>query len=118
MHVPNLRLNNTNFFSVLVQVSPLNSTTVSVSWNEVRCFNGSGTVTHYLVQYHSICSGSVHNVTTDGTVQNISGLTPNNAVYTFQVVVVGTNQMIGPFSNPANISVSGKCSKSMHMYMQ
>jgi len=99
---------------VLVHVSPVNSTTVTVSWSEVQCFNGSGAVTHYLVQYHSMCSGAVQNITTDGTVQNISGLIPNVAVYTFRAAAVRTNQMIifGPFSIPANTSVSGKCSKN------
>ena len=103
-----------NFFAVLVQVSPVNSTTVTVSWSEVQCFNGSGAVTQYLVQYHSMCGGTVQNVTTDGTVQTISGLTPNTAVYTFRVVAVRTNRMIifGPFGIPANTSVSGKCSKN------
>jgi len=66
-------------------VSPVNSTTVTVSWSEVQCFNGSGAVTHYLVQYQSMSGGAVQNVTTDGTVQTISGLTLNAAVYTFRV---------------------------------
>ena len=102
----------------LVVVSPVNSTTVTVSWSEVQCFNGSGAVTHYLVQYHSMCGGAVQNVTTDGTVQTISGLTPNIAVYTFRVAVVETTQMIGPFSDPANTSVSGKCSKTQSICMK
>ena len=97
-------------------VSPVNSTTVTVSWSEVPCFNGSGAVTHYLVQYHSMCGGAVQNVTTDGTVQTVSGLTPNIAMYTFRVAAVETNQMVGPFSNPVNTSVFGKCSKDIHMY--
>ena len=50
----------------LVVFSPVNSTTVTVSWSEVQCFNGSGAVTHYLVQYQSMCGGAVHSVTTDG----------------------------------------------------
>ena len=82
---------------------------MTVSWSEVQCFNGSGAVTHYLVQYHSMCGGAVQNVTTDGTVQNISGLTPNIAVYTFRVAAVATNGMTGPFSNPVNTSAPGKC---------
>jgi len=93
----------------------VNSTAVTVSWSEVQCFNESGAVTRYLVQYHSMCGGIVQNVTTDGTVQTISGLTPNTAVYTFRVAAVTTDQTIGPFSNPANTSVSGKCSKNMYV---
>ena len=91
-------------------VSPVNSTTVSVSWNEVQCFNGSGAVTHYLVQYHALCGGAVQNVTTDGIAQSrtISGLTPNITVYTFRVAAVGTNGVTGQFSNPANTSAAGK----------
>ena len=89
-------------------VIPVNSTTVTVSWSEVQCFNGSGAVTHYLVQYQSMCGGVVKNVTTDGTVQNISGLTPNTAVYAFRVAAVTANGATGPSSNPANISVPGK----------
>jgi len=100
-------------------VSPVNSTTVTVSWSEVHCFNGSGAVTHYLVQYQSMCGGAVQNVTTDSTLQNVSGLTPNTAVYIFQVAAVMSNEMIGPFSNPANTSVSGKCSENTYIiYMQ
>jgi len=38
--------------------------------------------------------------------QSISGLTPNTAVYTFQVAAVGTNGVTGPFSNPV-----------MHLYL-
>ena len=87
----------------LVVVSPVNSTTVTVSWSAVQCFNGSGAVTHYLVQYCSMCGSVMQNVTTDGTVQTISGLTPNIAVYTFQVAAVVTNGMTGPFSNPGNV---------------
>ena len=50
-----------------MMVSPVNSTTVTVSWSEVQCFNGSKAVTHYLVQYQSLCGGAVQNVTTSGT---------------------------------------------------
>ena len=91
----------------LVAVTPVNSTTVVLSWSEVQCFNGSGAITHYLVQYQSTCcGGTVQNVTTDGLVQVVSGLTPNN-VYTFRVAAVGASQKIGPFSNPANASLPG-----------
>ena len=89
-------------------VSPVNSTVVNVSWSEVQCFNGSETVTHYLVQYQSVCGGAVHNVTTNGTVQVVSDLTPNY-VYTFRVAAVGTGKKIGPFSSPVNASLPGEC---------
>jgi len=79
-------------------VSPVNSTTVTVSWSEVQCFNGSGAVAHYLVRYQSMSGGIVQNVRTDGTVQTISGLT---LMYTFQVAAVGTGGVTGPFSSPA-----------------
>ena len=93
----------------LVVVSPVNSTTMTVSWSEVQCFNGIGAVTHYLVQYHSTFgAGTVQNVTTDGIAKTISGLTPNIAVYTFRVAAVSPNGVAGPFSNPANTSVPGK----------
>ena len=85
-------------------MTPVNSTTVTVSWSEVQCFNGSGTVTHYIVQYQSSCGGAVQNVPSNSTVQTFSGLTPNIAVYTFQVAA---SQKIGPFSNPANTSLPG-----------
>ena len=89
-------------------VSPVNSTTVTVSWSEVQCFNGSGAVTHYLVQYQSMCGGAMQNVTTDGIAQTVSGLTPNAGVYTFQVAAVGTNGVTGPFSSPISITSAGK----------
>ena len=89
----------------VVMVTPVNSTTVTVSWSEVQCFNGSGAVTHYLVQYWSSCGGAVQNVTTNGTVQNISGLTLNVAVYTFQVAAVGSGQKMELLSNPVNTSL-------------
>ena len=92
----------------LVTVTPVNSTTVTVSWSEVQCFNGSGAVTQYLVQYQSMCGGAVQSVSINGPVQTVSGLTPNVAVYTFQVAAVGANQEIGPFSNPANTSLPGE----------
>ena len=92
----------------LVTVTPVNSTTVTVSWSEVQCFNGSGAVTHYLVQYQSMCSGAVQSVTTDGLVQTVSGLTPNVALYSFRVAAVGASQKIGPFSNPTNVSLHGE----------
>ena len=82
----------------LVTVTPVNSTTVNVSWSEVQCFNGSGAVPHYLVQYQSVCDGAVQSVATSDLVQTVSGLTPNVAVYTFQVAAVGASQKIGPFS--------------------
>ena len=84
----------------MVTVTPVNSTTITVSWSEVQCFNGSGAVTHYLVQYWSMCNGVVQNATTSGLMQTFSGLIPNY-VYTFQVAAVGASQKIGPFSNPA-----------------
>ena len=91
----------------LVTATPVNSTTVVLSWSEVQCFNGSGAITHYLVQYHSsCCGGTVENVTTDDLVQVVSGLTPNT-VYTFRVAAVGASQRIGPFSNPVNTSLPG-----------
>ena len=80
----------------LMAVTPVNSTTVIVSWSEVQCFNGSGVVTHYLVQYQFMCGGAVQNVTTSGTVQTISGLTLNTE-YTFQVAAIDVNGT-GPFS--------------------
>jgi len=90
-------------------VSPVNSTTMTVSWSEVQCFNGSGAVTHYLVQYQSMCGGTVHNITVDGTIsQTVSGLTPNAAMYIFRVAAVGTNGVTGPFSSPISISKPGK----------
>ena len=90
-------------------VSPVNSTTVTVSWSEVQCFNGSGAVTHYLVQYHSMCGGTVQNVTVDGAIsQTVSGLTPNAAVYIFRVAAVGINGFTGPFSNRIIMSSAGE----------
>ena len=85
----------------MVTVTPVNFTTVNVSWSEVQCFNRSGAVTHYLVQYWSMCGGAVQNVTIDGLMQTFSGLIPN-CVYTFRVAAVGASQKIGPFSSPAN----------------
>ena len=55
--------------------TPVNSTTLTVSWSEVQCLNESETVIHYLVQYQSMC---VQNVTTSGLVQDFWGLTPNS----------------------------------------
>ena len=89
-------------------VTPVNSTTVNVSWSEVLCLNRSEAVTHYLVQYWSILDSTVQNVTTSGLVQTVSGLTPNY-VYTFQVAAVAASQNIGPFSNPVNASLLGEC---------
>ena len=92
----------------MVTVTPVNSTTVTVSWSEVQCFNGSEAVTHYIVQYWSMCGGVVQNVTTNGTVQNVSGLTPNVAVYTFRVAAVGSGQKMGPFSSAVNTVPPGE----------
>ena len=72
----------------MMVVSPANSINVNVSWSEVQSFNGSEAVSHYLVQYWSICGGVVQNVTTGGLIQTFSGLIPNY-MYTFQVAVVG-----------------------------
>ena len=90
-------------------ITLMNSTTVNVSWSEVQCFNGSETVTHYIVQYWSMCGGAV-SVTTSGLVQNVSGLT-SNCVYIFRVAAVGASQRIGPFSKLANVYLPGKCRK-------
>ena len=90
-----------------MMVTAVNSTTVTVSWSEVQCFNGSEAVTHYIVQYQSLCGGVVQNVTTRGLIQNVSGLTLNVAVYTFRVVAVGSGQKMGPLSNPVNASLRG-----------
>ena len=89
-------------------ITPVNSTTLTVSWSEVQCLNGSETVTHYFVQYQSVCGGAVQNVTTSGLVQNVSGLTPN-CVYSFRVAAVGASQKMGPFSKLANVSLPGEC---------
>ena len=93
-------------------VTPVNSTAVTLSWSEVQCFNGSGTVTHYLVQYQSMCGGPVENVTTSGTVQTVSGLTLSTE-YTFQVAAVDVNGT-GPFSQAVtqggNYSITTICS--------
>ena len=91
----------------MVTVTPVNSTTVTVSWSEVQCFNGSETVTHYLVQYWSSCGSAVQNVTTSGMIRTFSGLTPNY-VYTFRVAAVGAGQKIGPFSNVVNTVPPGE----------
>ena len=85
----------------------MNSTTANVSWSEVLCFNGSGAVTHYLVQYWSICGGTVQSVTTSGIIQTFPGLTPNY-VYTFRVAAVGASQKIGPFSSAVNTVPPGE----------
>ena len=88
-----------------VMVTPVNSTSVTVSWSEVQCFNGSEVVSHYLVQYQSLCGGAIQNVTTSATVQTVSGLEPN-CVYIFQVAAVGVSSKIGRFGSPVNISLS------------
>ena len=94
-------------------VIPVNSTAVvNVSWSEVQCFNGSKAVSHYLVQYQSLCGGAVQSVTTNGTVQNVSGLIPN-CVYTFRVAAVGVSQKIGRFSSPVNTSLPGECRRQI-----
>ena len=90
----------------LVIVTPVNSTSVNVSWSAVPCFSGSEAVAHYIVQYQSSCNGAVQNVTTSCTFQTVSGLEPN-CVHTFRVAAVGTGQRIGPFSNPVNTSLPG-----------
>ena len=92
----------------LLVVTPMNSTVINVFWSEIQCLNGSGAVTHYLVQYQSSCGGAVQSVTTNGTVQNVSGLIPN-CVYTFRVAAVGAGEKIGPFSNPVNVALPGEC---------
>ena len=92
----------------MLVVSPMNSTVVNVSWSGIQCFSGSEAVTQYLVQYQSTCDGGVQNVTTSGTVQTVSGLTPN-CVYTFRVAAVGAGQKMGPFSNPVSASLPGEC---------
>ena len=92
----------------LMVITPVNSTTLTVSWSEVQCLNGSETVTHYIVQYQSSCGGTVKNVTTSGLIQNVSGLTPN-CVYTFRVAAVGASQRIGSFSKRAAVSLPGEC---------
>ena len=91
----------------LLVVTPVNSTAINVSWSEIQCLNGSGAVTHYLVQYQSLCGGAVKNVTT-GLVQTVLGLRPNCA-YTFRVAAVGAGQKIGSFSNSINASLPGEC---------
>ena len=88
-------------------VTPLNSTTVTLSWGAVQCFSGSGKITHYLVQYQPLFGGAVQNITTNGTVQMVSGLIPKYT-YTFRVTAVGASQKIGPFSGPANVSLPGE----------
>ena len=92
----------------LLVVTPMNSTVINISWSEIQCLNESGAVAHYIVQYQSLCDGAVQNVTTGGTVQTVSGLTPN-CVYTFRVAAVGAGEKIGPFSNPVNVSLPGEC---------
>ena len=82
-------------------ITPVNSTTVTVSWSAVQCFNGSKAVSQYLVQYQSLCGGAVQNVTTKEIIQTFSGLIPNYK-YTFRVAAVGAGKKIGPFSSPVN----------------
>ena len=89
-------------------VSPVNSTVVNVSWIEIQCFNGSETVTHYIVQYQPLFGGAVRNVTTNGTVLVVSDLRPNY-MYTFRVAAVGVSLKIGPFSGSANTYLPGEC---------
>ena len=92
----------------MLVVSPVYSTVVNVSWSAVQCINGSEAVTHYIVQYQSLFGGAAQNVTTNGTVLVVSGLTPNYT-YTFQVAAVGAGKKIGPFSSPVNTSLPGEC---------
>ena len=91
----------------LVTVTVINPTTVTVSWSEVQCFNGSGAMTHYLVQCRSIYDGAIRNVATNSSDQEtvVSKLSPNFAQWTFRVAAV-YNQSIGPFSNFFNSTVS------------
>ena len=93
----------------MATVTAVNATTVNVSWSEVQCFNESGAVTDYLVQYQSMCGGAVQNVTTSGLVHEttVSGLTPNASLYTFQVAAVH-NEITGSFGHLVN-STTGIC---------
>lgn len=88
-------------------VTVINPTTVTVSWSDVQCFNGSGAVSHYLVQCRSIYDGAIRTVATNSSEQEtiVSGLSPNFALWTFRVAAV-YNQSIGPFSKFFNSTVS------------
>ena len=61
-------------------------------------------VTHYLVQYQSICGGVVQNVTTSGLIQNFLG---SDTKFFFRVAAVGASLKMGPFSKLANVSLPG-----------
>ena len=47
-----------------------------------------------------MCGGAVKNVTTNETLQTVSGLIPNVAMHTFRVAAVGAYLKRGPFSSP------------------
>ena len=76
----------------------INSTAISLSWEEVNCTERNGAITGYSVQY-SIVGGMqstiIVNVTGDVTCTVIGGLT-EFLVYTVSVAAINNNG-IGPY---------------------
>ena len=85
-----------------VSVSEVTSSSITVQWGEVPCFEQNGDITGYIVQYgsqtQSLSGGSVTETT-------ISDLSPST---TYNVRVTAVNDAdTGPFSNTISIMTLG-----------
>ena len=75
----------------------INSTAVSLSWDEVNCTDRNGIITGYSVQY-SIVGGMTVTVNINATTSIVIDGLIKFRVYSFSVAAINDNG-IGPYSN-------------------
>ena len=75
----------------------INSTAVSLSWDEVNCTDRNGVITGYIVQY-TITGGMTVTVNISATTSVVIAGLIKFGLYSFSVAAINDNG-IGPYSN-------------------
>ena len=93
----------------LINTSSTTSTTVSVSWTQIRCTERNGPITNYTVEFQKVGGALISSVVVN-RIFTANGLTPYTN-YTFRVA--GVNDAgTGPFSSVTEIITEEECNSS------
>ena len=79
------------------------STSITIQWDQVPCIEQNSEITGYIVRYSNSTGETQMAAVQNSQMFTASGLTPNTA-YSFQLVAVSSNDDVGPYSSPLEIS--------------
>ena len=100
----------------LVIATVMDSTTISLQWDEVSCLQQNSEITNYTVQYFPVGQTGFMTVSSGDRMADLTGLDPFTN-YSFAVAAVNSDSEIGQFSTPIAVHTPA-ASKFIYKYKQ